>query len=217
MTASEPSADSGLEMWGSRSGSDSGSGAASSGSATSDLATTPGSAATIRPALVADAPGIARVHVGSWQAAYAGLLPADFLAGLSASRREPFWAESLASPAQGHTVLVAETPDGTIAGFAATGPSRDDDATPDTGELAAIYLLPECWSQGFGRALHARALTALAGDFPTATLWVLAGNTRARTFYERTGWTLDGRTKVESLANGTVTIEEVRYRTSPRR
>jgi GNAT superfamily N-acetyltransferase len=176
--------------------------------------TVPGSAATVRPAVVADAPGIARVHVGSWQAAYSGLLPADFLAGLSVSRREAFWAESLASPAPHHTVLVAETPDGTIAGFAASSPSRDDDATPDTGELAAIYLLPEFWSQGYGRALHAHALTALATDFSTATLWVLAGNTR--TFYERTGWTLDGRTKVESLANGTVALEEVRYRTSPR-
>ncbi|MEV8613745.1 GNAT family N-acetyltransferase [Amycolatopsis sp. NPDC051373] len=190
--------------------------AASSGSAVSGLATTSGSAATVRPAVVADAAGIARVHVGSWRAAYAGLLPADFLAGLSASRREAFWAESLAAPAPRHTVLVAETPDGTIAGFAASTPSRDEDATPDTGELASIYLLPEFWSQGFGRALHARALTALATDFATATLWVLAGNTRARTFYERTGWTLDGRTKVESVANGTVTLEEVRYRTSPR-
>ncbi|MET7997928.1 GNAT family N-acetyltransferase [Amycolatopsis sp. NPDC005232] len=188
----------------------------SSSSAASDLTTTPGSAVTIRPAVVADAPGIVRVHVGSWQAAYAGLLPADFLAGLSASRREAFWAESLTAPAPRHTVLVAETPDGTIAGFAASSPSRDEDATPDTGELASIYLLPEFWSQGYGRALHAHALTTLATDFPTATLWVLAGNTRARTFYERTGWTPDGRTKVESLANGTVTIEEVRYRTSPR-
>ncbi|MEV0072452.1 GNAT family N-acetyltransferase [Amycolatopsis sp. NPDC050768] len=188
----------------------------SSSSAAFGLATTPGSTATVRPAVVADAPGIARVHVGSWQAAYAGLLPADFLAGLSASRRETFWAESLSAQAPRHTVLVAETPDGTIAGFAASRPSRDDDATPDTGELASIYLLPEFWSQGYGRALHSHALTALATDFRTATLWVLAGNTRARTFYERTGWTPDGRTKVDSLANGTVTIDEVRYRTSPR-
>ncbi|MEU4674089.1 GNAT family N-acetyltransferase [Amycolatopsis sp. NPDC023774] len=184
--------------------------------AASRLATTAGSAATVRLAVVGDAPGIARVHVGSWQAAYAGLLPADFLAGLSASRREPVWAERLAASAPRHTVLVAETPDGTIAGFAASSPSDDDDATPGTGELAAIYLLPEFWSQGYGRALHAEALTALATDFSTATLWVLARNTRARAFYERTGWTIDGRTKVESLANGTVTIEEVRYRTSPR-
>ncbi|WP_326569185.1 GNAT family N-acetyltransferase [Amycolatopsis rhabdoformis] len=173
-------------------------------------------AAAVRPAVVADAPGIAHVHVASWQAAYAGLIPDDFLAGLSTSAREGFWTQTLATPQARHSVLVAETPDGTIAGFAASSPSRDDDATPDTGELASIYLLPEFWSRGYGRTLHAHALTALATDFPTATLWVLAGNTRARGFYERTGWTLDGRTKVESVANGTVTLEEVRYRISPR-
>ncbi|MGW4489123.1 N-acetyltransferase family protein [Amycolatopsis sp. NPDC004368] len=165
---------------------------------------------------MSDAPGIAHAHVASWQAAYLGLLPEEFLAGLSASAREGFWAKNLATPEPRHTVLVAETPDGTIAGFAASSPSRDDDATPDTGELASIYLLPEFWSRGYGRALHAHAHATLAADFPTATLWVLAGNTRARTFYERTGWTLDGRTKVESVADGTVTLEEIRYRTSPR-
>jgi hypothetical protein len=36
---------------------------------------------------VADAPAIGEVHVRSWQAAYEGLIPADFLARLSAEMR----------------------------------------------------------------------------------------------------------------------------------
>jgi hypothetical protein len=42
---------------------------------------------TIRAATVADATAIGEVHVRSWQAAYAGLIPADFLARLSAESR----------------------------------------------------------------------------------------------------------------------------------
>ncbi|HWD05637.1 MAG TPA: GNAT family N-acetyltransferase [Amycolatopsis sp.] len=169
---------------------------------------------TVRPAVVADAPEIARIHVASWQAAYEGLLPDDFLAGLSAAAREPFWARDLAAPAPHHTVLVAADPGGSLTGFAATNPSRDGDADPTTGELAALYLLRSQWHRGVGRLLHAAAVDTLTPRFTTATLWVLATNTRARTFYERAGWASDGRTKVEPLADGAVAVEEVRYRRS---
>ncbi|MFI5609405.1 GNAT family N-acetyltransferase [Amycolatopsis sp. NPDC051903] len=168
--------------------------------------------ASVRPAVVSDAPAIAHVHVASWQAAYDGLLPAEFLSGLSVDARERFWARNLADLPAHQTILVAVTPDGSLAGFAATNPGRDEDATAETGELASLYLLPSQWSRGVGRLLHAAAVAALTAEFSTATLWVLTTNTRARTFYEHAGWALDGRTKVESVADGAVTLEEVRYR-----
>ena len=37
----------------------------------------------IRPALVNDAKGIAKVHVYAWQSAYLGLIPDFFLQGLN--------------------------------------------------------------------------------------------------------------------------------------
>ncbi len=37
----------------------------------------------IRPATFEDASRLAEIHIASWQAAYADLLPADFLDGLS--------------------------------------------------------------------------------------------------------------------------------------
>ncbi|WP_406642217.1 N-acetyltransferase family protein [Amycolatopsis sp. WGS_07] len=167
----------------------------------------------IRPATPADAAGIATVHVGSWQAAYAGLLPEEFLSGLSVETREQFWASNLANSSVPHTVLAATSPGSdAITGFAVFGPSRDDDATPQTGELSSIYLLPSEWGRGMGRALHEECVRGLAAQFEVATLWVLSTNTRARNFYERAGWVTDGTTKVETMSDGAVTLEEVRYR-----
>ncbi|WP_409466269.1 N-acetyltransferase family protein [Amycolatopsis sp. GA6-003] len=165
----------------------------------------------IRPATPSDAAGIATVHVASWQAAYAGLLPDDFLSALSIETRERFWASNLADPSRPHTILTARVANEVI-GFAVFGPSRDDDATPKTGELSSIYLLPSEWGRGTGRALHEECLRSLSTRFETATLWVLSTNTRARAFYERAGWVPDGKTKVETMSDGAVTLEEVRYR-----
>ncbi|GAB3379099.1 GNAT family N-acetyltransferase [Amycolatopsis echigonensis] len=165
----------------------------------------------IRPATPEDAAGIAAVHVGSWQAAYAGLLPDEFLSRLSIATREQFWASNLADPSRPHTVLAASA-DGGITGFAVFGPSRDDDATPSTGELSSIYLLPSEWGRGMGRALHEECVRGLSAQYEAATLWVLSTNTRARKFYERAGWVTDGKTKVETISDGAVTLEEVRYR-----
>ncbi|WP_020661817.1 GNAT family N-acetyltransferase [Amycolatopsis benzoatilytica] len=177
----------------------------------------PEKTAAVRRATLEDAAAIAAVHVSSWQAAYSGLMPDEFLSGLSVPARTESWAENLANPSLPHTVLVAsEAGSGETAGFAVFGPGRDDDTTPETGELSAIYLLPAQWGNGLGRALHEECVRGLAARFETATLWVLSANERARKFYERAGWVSDGRTKVETMAEGTVPIEEIRYRLSLR-
>jgi ribosomal protein S18 acetylase RimI-like enzyme len=150
----------------------------------------------IRAATVADAPAIGEVHVRSWQAAYAGLIPADFLAGLSASSRAESWARLIGDGGQ---VLVAEE-DGVVAGFAASG----------DGRLYALYLLPEYWGRGLGRELHDRAVEELSGD--SAVLWVLATNERAKAFYVRQGWVADGASQTETVDDGRVTLEELRFR-----
>jgi GNAT superfamily N-acetyltransferase len=134
--------------------------------------------------------------VASWQAAYAGLLPDGFLARLSAETRAASWARRIGD---GGRVLVAEE-DGVLAGFAAYG----------DGQLYALYLLPEYWGRGLGRALHDRVVEELSGD--SAILWVLATNERAKAFYVRQGWVDDGARQTETIDDGRVTLEEIRYR-----
>jgi GNAT superfamily N-acetyltransferase len=153
----------------------------------------------IRDAEVADAQAIGEVHVASWQAAYAGLMPEDFLARLSVESRVASWGRRIGGNAG--RVLVAEE-DGVVAGFAAFGDAQ----------LYALYLLPEHWGRGLGRALHDRVLEELSGD--GAVLWVLSTNERAKAFYVRQGWAPDGATQTETIDEGRVTLEEMRFRRS---
>lgn len=168
---------------------------------------------TIRRAQLADAPAIATVHVRSWQAAYRGLLPQDYLNGLDPGPRTARWERQLAGldwPRAG--VLVAQEAD-RVVGFTGFGPSRDADLDPRAvGEVATIYLLPAAWGRGRGRELMGAALATLGqAGYGEAALWVLDTNDRARRFYEAGGWRADGAAK-EDPSPGGFTLSEVRYR-----
>jgi GNAT superfamily N-acetyltransferase len=178
---------------------------------------------TVRPAVPGDAAALAAVHVRTWQAAYAGLLPQDYLDALHPSQREPGWQRWLSEIKPPAAILVwtaetktaaetkAETDTGP-AGFVAVTPSRDPDADPgETGEITAIYLLPSCQGRGAGRELMAAAVDHLTvSGFRQATLWVLDSNVRARRFYEAAGWRPDGAAKVDESRG--IRLDEVRYR-----
>jgi GNAT superfamily N-acetyltransferase len=154
--------------------------------------------------------GIGLVHVRSWQAAYRGLVPEEFLDGLDPVQRAGHWERQLSAEGeQPELVLVAEV-DGQVVGFAAIGPSRDEDGDRD-GEVRAIYLTAEHWGQGIGTALMGSALDVLRrAGFSGATLWVLATNERGRRFYETGGWAPDGAVKEDDSRGFPIT--EVRYR-----
>jgi GNAT superfamily N-acetyltransferase len=138
---------------------------------------------------------VAAVQVASWRGAYRGLLTDRYLAGLSEVEATDRWAQVIAGAADqviagasSDRVVVVEV-GSTVIGYARVGPSRDDDARPDTGELYSLYLDPRRWGTGAGRALHDGALEVLTGSgFTSATLWVLGTNARARAFYHRRGW-----------------------------
>jgi len=139
----------------------------------------------IRPATLVDAAAIAKVHVDSWRTTYRGILPAEFLAGLSYERREQIWRNSLGNSEREFT-YVAEAEPGQIVGFITGGPEREGDPTY-AGELIAIYLLAEQQGKGIGRQLVGRlAQSLLARQLTTLLVWVLAANP-ARTFYQKLG------------------------------
>src|SRR4051812_32284506 len=47
---------------------------------------------------------------------------------------------------------------GEVVGFTGFGPSRDDDAGADVGEVTSIYLAPQRWGRGGGRLLMRTAV-----------------------------------------------------------
>ena len=94
-----------------------------------------------RDAELRDAHGIAEVHVRSWQAAYASIVPDEDLAQLSVGQREQFWTGILSKDERATLVLV----DGhLVAGWSSFGPRETKTANPTLfTELDGIYLLPE--------------------------------------------------------------------------
>jgi GNAT superfamily N-acetyltransferase len=161
----------------------------------------------VRIATAGDARAIAEIHVASWQQGYRRQLPDSYLKSLSADDRETRWAQSLCD---GAAVLLAEHA-GTPLGFVSYGPSRDDDAPETFAEIYGLYVHPDAWSTGKGQQLHDCALAALTAQGSTVvTLWVLTSNDRARRFYSRRGWQLEGATKVVEMDG--VTLCEMRYK-----
>jgi ribosomal protein S18 acetylase RimI-like enzyme len=160
-----------------------------------------------RRATVADASGIATVHVSSWRAIYRGHMPQEVLDSLSVEQRARGWRSLLALPQL--ETFVAESEH--VTGFCNLGPSRDRDAPPDTGEITAIYVDPDSWRQGLGRELLAAAIArAQERGFNSLTLWVLRENEQARSFYQALGFRADGceRTDTALIASP---LNEVRY------
>ncbi|HJV29196.1 MAG TPA: GNAT family N-acetyltransferase [Gaiellaceae bacterium] len=63
--------------------------------------------------------------------------------------------------------------------------------------LERLYTHPSAWGRGVGSRLHDDALELVRGfGSSSCSLWVLEANDRARSFYERRGWRLNGRTRV---------------------
>jgi ribosomal protein S18 acetylase RimI-like enzyme len=141
----------------------------------------------IAPATPDDAEAIATVHVRSWQAAYADILAAEFLAQLSIAQRATRWRDILQKADS--TTLVARR-EADVAGFISLGRCRDEGAPADQGEIWALYAAPQAWGQGVGRALLESAIDALrATGMKSVLLWVLGQNERGIRFYERCGFT----------------------------
>ena len=162
----------------------------------------------VEPAAVEDAHAIAAVHVASWQVAYAGLLPAEYLASLSVAQREAMWKDSLERSLP--QLLVARS-EREVVGFVAFGPSRDEGAMASCAEVWALYLAPNVWSHGIGRALWFAALERmLEQGFKSVSLWVIANNERAIRFYRAAGFNPEeGSLKKFSL--GGTPMHEVRF------
>lgn len=150
---------------------------------------------TIRPALPEDALAVAEVHVRAWQAAYRGLIAAEFLDALRAEERAATYTFGSTDPAAPQTIIAGEGEE--VLGFATTGPSRDADS-PGAGEIYALYVDPVHWGGGVGRLLLREARERLRDrGFEEAILWVLVGNQPAERFYRADGWRRDGAERWE--------------------
>lgn len=163
----------------------------------------------IRTATLNDDRSIATIHVLTWQCAYKGIVPGDYLDRLSIDQKTQTWRKQLEHPKDNTHTFVAEK-DGVVVGWCTAGVSRDTNVSKDTGELYGIYMHPDYINQGIGSELMEYALSILKEEgYKKATLWVLDSNEKSRKFYEKNNWKIEGKTKKE-VRDGFV-LDETRY------
>lgn len=135
----------------------------------------------IRCPMPNDLLSIGHVYCKAWKAAYKGIVPDDFLDGLTDENCAP------RSHRPGGALVCEEN--GKIIGVAAFG-ARRDRTDERSGELYSIYVLPEYWHTGAGSALFGAAKEQLrTTGFESIFLWALTENRRACRFYGKMGMT----------------------------
>lgn len=144
----------------------------------------------IRPAGPDDAAALARIWHDAWHDAHDGHVPA----GLVAARTHASFVERIADLLP--RAVVAEA-DGEVAGFVAL----------DGDELELLFVARSHRGTGV-----AGALVAAAEARGATWLSVVAGNARARRFYERQGYADTGPDREEvTVAGATYVVEGRRY------
>jgi ribosomal protein S18 acetylase RimI-like enzyme len=161
-----------------------------------------------RRARLSDAEAIGAVQVASWRTTYRGIVPADYLEGMTVEDHARRWGRLLARPGNLELTFVVEEED-RVVGFAMGGSEREGDRR-FPGELYAIYLLQGAQRRGYGRALaEAVAGALLERGMRSMLVWVLRDNWSARRFYERLGGVYIREHELDFGAG--FTLQEVSY------
>ena len=132
-----------------------------------------------------------------WRAAYADILDADFLAGLTTADRV---ARLRRHRARGSIGLVAWD-QGVVVGVVMAGPSHLPEC-PQAGEIDLLYVHPQLIGTGLGhRLLIAGEANLRERGYTTVCLDAFSANTRAIGFYTAHGYSKVGTAPDHLAAN----------------
>jgi ribosomal protein S18 acetylase RimI-like enzyme len=151
---------------------------------------------TLRRATNRDAEAIAVIWSEGWRDGHEGYVSEELVA---ARTQESFTSRA----AQRVTDAVVAVVDGAVAGFVMVVGD----------EVEQVYVAREHRGTGVAAALLAEAERIVqASGYQRAWLAVVAGNRRARRFYERSGWLDEGPIEYPAAtANGPVFVTAHRY------
>ena len=129
---------------------------------------------------------ISNIYEESWKFAYKNIIPQSYLDSIPAGR----WASGIDKEGMHNFVVVQN---GQYIGTSGFCRSRLPELS-DFGEIVSIYLLPEYIGKGYGKRLLDAVVSQLKEiGFNDIFLWVLEENSRARRFYEKSGFSESGR------------------------
>jgi len=141
-----------------------------------------------RAAKVEDAAGIATVEVLTQQIAYRHFLPASHLDTMSVSDRTQVWYGFIQSDDPTQVIVAAH--EERVIGWMRIGKYSN----PEMGYIFDLFVLPDYWGKGIGKSLMYNVSQVFKENgHKAALLYAFEDNMRSRRFYERLGWSLDGR------------------------
>lgn len=140
--------------------------------------------------------GRAFVHYTSWNEAYTGLMPQEFLDGRSLEKCVDI---AFAHP-ENTLVAIAGNE---VAGFACYLPeSRDFVSVKPSSEVMALYVLEKYQKNGIGAALLKACFERLPSG--SVLLFVFEGNLKAISFYEKAGFKFTGKKLRQEVPGGEI-------------
>lgn len=160
----------------------------------------------IRRAIKNDAVSLADVLTSSWKSAYKDIIPAiELEQQTNFVQRKQMFEKMLEHPI-GEFYIA--TDNAIPCGQFMFCKSRDSDLS-EYAEIVSIYVIENYWHKGVGTAMMKTALLRIADlGYKNTFLWVFKDNKRARRFYEKFGFVLDGIEKESEFSNRAI---EVRY------
>lgn len=145
-----------------------------------------------RQATADDADEIARVHVESWRASFAGIVPQEILDTMSVERRAQAFREGFGKT--NYKMFVAEDSENGIVGFVDFGKPSDNEFSHEA-RLFAIYLLKEFQRKGIGENLFKLCQKELLADGLNSMYLDTLEISPYRAFYEKMGGQVIGKDK----------------------
>ena len=162
----------------------------------------------VGPARLDEARAVAELQVRTWQAAYPGIVPEEYLASLSVEKFEKMWHGTII---KGVPQLLVARESETQLGWVAFGPSRDQGAAATDAEIWAIYVGVPHWGRGVGRQLWLQARERMrAQGFESVSLWAFPENQRAGRFYAGLGFEVDPKSHKQFTLGG-AQLNEIRF------
>jgi ribosomal protein S18 acetylase RimI-like enzyme len=163
----------------------------------------------IRYASVDDAEILGIIHAKSWQVAYKGIVPDEYLIRVNPEKRKRYYSKALSEGWERDALIFV---DDEPAGLICIGKCRDIDKSDSYGEIWGIYLLSEFWNKGIGTYLLNWGINELyLQNYAQVSLWVLKNNANARKFYEKNGFTLDGTEREITLGKPLIECRYTRH------
>jgi ribosomal protein S18 acetylase RimI-like enzyme len=149
--------------------------------------------ASARIARPNDAAAVGMVQAAVWRESFGTVLPPEVVERFDPANFARVWRGSLNTPPSPRHLLLVACAGEQVVGFAAVGPSIDQDATETSGEVLALGVHPDARRSGHGSRLLNAAVDTLRGKgFESMSVWLLARDEDTRAFLTGAGLAPDG-------------------------